>query len=484
MSEPWPAGITPEDVAWPTRLGRTLRAGGFLTAGRLECVTYGQLLAVPTAGRRSALELGTIVDELATPVLAPDPPDAAVRAALAAASGRPWAARVDVDDPRLADVVAPRRGRFVDVLTAAAGGPDGRLARTLARALPAVEARLGELAEEPLDAAVPGLCEALGISARDLAITIARLDRRRGRQRRLREVGDDFSMTKERVRQIVDRTTARLDGAYLPQIGRAADVLAERAPMAANAAARVLADRSLSTEPFDPHVVVVAAELTGYPVRFAVDSTAGIPLVVADGSVDGAAVLASIGRLARRDGVFTARRVLDGLATDDRAAKTTVELVLDHSPAVAHLGDGWYWLPADDPDRNGLRNATRPMLAVSTPLGVDQVRRGLVRRRHGVRVADVPPLDVLAAFFDAHSAFAVDRDAVRSTEPLNVRSLLTPAEQAFVAVLRAAPGGRLHRAALERAVTALGVDHGHFTSVITYTSIVDHPARDVWELRH
>jgi hypothetical protein len=484
MSDPWPAGLSPEDIDWPTRLGRTLRAGGFLAVGRLERVTYGQLLAVPTAGRRSALELGTIVDRLATP--AGDRPDAEVRAALTAAAGAAWATRIDVGDPRFRDVVTPRPGRFDDVLAAAVDGSDGRLARSLARALPAVCARVAELAREPLDAAVPGLCEALGVSARDLAITVARLDR--GRPHRLRDVGEEFSITKERVRQIVDRTTDRLGHGFLPQIERAARLLGDRAPMTVDAAARLLADEALSTEPFDPLVVAVVAGLTGYETRIVVDSAAGVELVVADGAVDGAAVMASVGRLTRRSGAFTARQVVDGLATedgvttDDGAATTLVSLVLDHSPSVAPLRDGWYWRPGG-PDGNGLANATRPMLAVSTPLGLDQLRRGLVRRRHGVRVADVPPIDVLVAFFDAHPAFVVDGDTVRSAEPLDADVVLTPAEQAFVAALGPAPSGRLHRADLERAVTAFGIDQRLFTSVITYTSILEHPARDVWQLR-
>jgi hypothetical protein len=479
MSDPWPAEVPPEDVAWPTRLGRTLRTGGFLVAGRLERVTYGQLLAIPTAGRRSALELGTIVDRLAAPV--GDHPDAAVRAALLAASRAAWAARIDVGDPRLCDVVTPRPGRFDDVLAAVAAGPDGRLARALARALPAVAARVVELGREPLDDAIPGLCEALGISPRDLAITVARLGRR-GRPHRLRDVGEEFSISKERVRQIVDRTTDRLDHAFLPQVERAARLLADEAPMTIGAAARRLADRSLSTEPFDPHVVAVVAGLTGYPAPFVVDSAAGVELVVTDGAVDGAAIMASVGRLSRRRGVFTARQVVDGLAAGDRAATAIVSLVLGHSPVVAHLRDGWYWRPAD-PDGNGLGNATRPMLAVSTPLGLDQLRRGLVRRRHGVRVAEVPPIDVLVAFFDAHPAFIVDGGAVRSAEPLDAGAVLTRAEQAFVAALGAAPDGRLHRADLERAVTASGIDRRLFTSVITYTAILEHPARDLWQLR-
>ena len=103
------------------------------------------------------------------------------------------------------------------MLAAVAAGSDGRLARALARALPAVAARVVELGREPLDDAIPGLCEALGISPRDLAITVARLGRR-GRPHRLRDVGEEFSITKERVRQIVDRTTDRLDHAFLPQV--------------------------------------------------------------------------------------------------------------------------------------------------------------------------------------------------------------------------------------------------------------------------
>ena len=469
MSDPWPAEVPPEDVAWPTRLGRTLQNGGFLVAGRLERVTYGQLLAIPTAGRRSALELGTIVDRLATPVGAH--PDAAVRAALLAASGEAWATRIDVGDPRLRDVVTPRPGRFDAVLAAVAAGSDGRLARALARALPAVAARVVELGREPLDDAIPGLCEALGISPRDLAITVARLGRR-GRPRRLRDVGEEFSISKERVRQIVDRTTDRLAHAFLPQVERAARLLADEAPMTIGAAARLLADRSLSTEPFDPHVVAVVAGLTGYRAPFVVDSAAGVELVVTDArsaarstaqrswrrsvGCPGAAGSSPPGRswtTGPGDRPLATRTAGDG---PRRPSSRSSSATPPSSPISATAGTGSRPTWTD----NGLGNATRPMLAVSTPLGLGQLRRGLVRRRHGVRVADVPPIDVLVAFFDAHPAFIVDGGAVRSAEPLDAGAVLTRTEQAFVAAFGAAPDGRLHRADLERAVTAARASTG------------------------
>ena len=146
-----------------------------------------------------------------------DHQDAAVRAALLAASGEAWAARIDVGDPACADVVTPRPGRFDDVLAAVGAGSDGRLARTLARALPAVAARVVELVGNRSTTPSPGCAKPCGISPRDLAITVARLGRR-GRPHRLRDVGEEFSITKERVRQIVDRTTDRLDHAFLPQV--------------------------------------------------------------------------------------------------------------------------------------------------------------------------------------------------------------------------------------------------------------------------
>ena len=486
MADPWPEDLRPDQVLWPTRLGRALRRDDLMAADRLEGLTYGRLLSIPATGRKSALELGTIVDALADTSAAPL--DDGARQRLAAASRWAWANRVGSHDGRFSDLLPPHPGSLDRMLVEAAGDPGGRLARALAHALPAVLARAEQLGAEPLDDAVARLRRALGISERDLAVAVARHDRSGGSQRKLQNVGQQFSVSKERARQITDRTIQRLQGAYLPQLEPAGRLLGGAAPVTATEAAGRLVDDGLSSAPIEPTVVAALAELLGYPVPFQVDAGDGPPLVVPPGLAVSRTTMAAAGRLGLRDGLFSVDQVVAVVdhPTDPalrRHLPAVVRLVLRSSPTAVHLADDWFWLPGQRPGCHCVRNVSRRMLAVSSPLGLAVSRAGLIRQRHGVRVAEVPPPEVLAAYYDAHPEFVLDRGTVRPAGPLDPAVLLTPAERAVVATLRDAPAGRLSRTALERGAVARGVDRRQFDSLITYTPVVDHPERDVWRLR-
>ena len=121
-----------------------------------------------------------------------------------------------------------------------------------------------EVASEPIDIALTRLLLSVGATERDIAITASRFGLRGGGRRTLQEVGDEFSITRERVRQIASRTIDRIGRAYLPQVERAAQLVSDNAPIAVDAAAQLLVDEGLSGEPIDPGFLKVAAEWLGY----------------------------------------------------------------------------------------------------------------------------------------------------------------------------------------------------------------------------
>jgi hypothetical protein len=481
LADPWPTDVGPEQIAWPERLGRVLRDGGLLVDDRLERLTYGELLALASAGPKCALELGVIADALATP---PGRLDQEATEALEAMSEEPWAGRVHGRDPRFGDVVPVHPGTVAEMVVDALDHPDGRPAHTLVRALPAITERVAEIGAEPLEPALARLCGGFGVTERDLAVTVARLERTNGRHRKLQEVGDQFALTKERIRQIVDRTTARLDGAYLPQLERAGQLLADRAPMTVSQGARLLVDQGLSEGPVDVAELVALADLLGYQAGVQVDDGGRVPLVLAAGQPGSPAVLAAARHLVLRHGLSNDRRVAAALAADGyQADPETVALVLWSSADVWNLPEGWFWVPVPRPDHRTMATVARRMLAVTAPLDLETVRQGLVRHCQAKGAASVPPVEVLAAFFSAHPEFTVDGQAVEPAEPLKADQVLSFAERAFVEALRAAPDGRLSRAALERAVTGQGVDAQQFGSLMVTSPVLDHPERGRWCLR-
>src|ERR1700685_1147297 len=142
-----------------------------------------------------------------------------------------------------------------ELLAEALHDPSGRLARTLLHALPAIVARVHQIGAEPLDLAVARLRDTLGVTGR--APALARLDRSWGAKPTLKEVAEEFSMSRERVRQIADLTVPRFSRTFLPQIERADQLLAMQMPFAADEAALALVEYGVSTSPVDPSVIEI-----------------------------------------------------------------------------------------------------------------------------------------------------------------------------------------------------------------------------------
>jgi hypothetical protein len=478
----WPAGIDPKAMPWPTRVHNALARGHLLGRTQLERVTYGELLDLPAMGVKSVLEVAVMAESVPSTSVA-SAFDATTRQELTAAAEEEWAERVRADDFRFRDVAPPYGGSLSELFEDALNNPAGRRAHAIVEALPRIRARAEEVASEPIDIALTRLLRNAGATGRDIAITAARVGWRSGKRATLQEVGEEFSITRERVRQIVSRTIDRIGNTYLPQVERAAKLVTDHAPIAAEAAARLLVEEGLSSEPLDPAFLKMAAERLGYDVAVHVDYSGGGACVMAGDLTGTGPILLAARREAGRTGVSNVEEVTAKLGGHE-LSEEAVARVLQSSTKVAFLEADWFWMPEIPADRNRLRNLTQKMLAVTPRLDVATLRQG-VRRGYRYRNIDlVPPSSALIAFYRAHPEFVVlDDGTVESVNLLDYRDLLGDVEQVFVKVLRASPTGLLDRADFEEAVTERGVNPNTFSVFCTYSPILDHPAVNVWCLR-
>ncbi len=477
----WPEGLDPQDVPWPTRLRNALTGTGYLQPAVLAGLTYDGLLALSGIGWKSALELGVVADSLCP---APEGPvGGEARAAFLQAALEDWTVRVHAGDRRFAGALPPCEGTLRQMLLHAYDHPDGPLAQAMPEALSRVRARAAELAAEPIDRGLLRLADALGLSRRDMVLAAGRLGWNGGPRQTLQGLAERHGVSRERVRQLVDRTVARLGRPFVPQVERAVALLADEAPIAGARAGELLAEKGLAGEPMDPAALLSLARALDYDVPFRVDDCGGAALLVVAGSGTTSRTLAAA-RARARLGVGAVEEVRQAAGRSGRAwSLEDVEVLLATSAEFELLGNGWYWSPGTGSARNPLRNATRRMLAVTPSLDLATVHRGLARvQRAGPALASVPE-QVLAAYFDRNPEYVRRGRVVEAVRPIDERRELRQGERAIVDVLRAAPGRVLSRAELGAAVAARGVGSAHFNSLTTHSPILDHVARDRWCLR-
>jgi len=480
----WPPESQMPQIPWPTRVHNALERAGLRTSSRIRDLTYGQLMSMSSIGMKSVLEFATIADILTS---APPPPtfDEKGQQMLTDVADEDWADRVAGDDPRFRDVLPAYPGTISQLIDEAMNNPESQLAHAMAESLPQVHARVEEIAAEPIDIAVRRLLASLGASDRDVNVVVARYGWGGHQPRTLADVGKPLNLTRERVRQIVQKWSERLKGAYLPQVEKAVYLLTERAPITTDDAASLLVHAKLSTLPIHPRGVEAAAELAGYEVTFEIGSAEGIEYVQADGLEGISQIFFTARREAGRVGVSNIEEIEACLlANSYKYSASTIRSALQSSAKFQFLVEDWFWVPDTRPDRNRLRNVTRRILSVTPHLDIATIRHG-VRRSYAFRRIDlVPPTEVLAAFYTVHPEFVVNNDGtISSVFSLDYRDVLGPAECAFVEALRASPTGLLDRVELERAVTERGINANTFSVFTTYSPILDHPAINVWCLR-
>jgi len=123
--------------------------------------------------------------------------------ALLNACYEPWAERVRADDPRFRDIAPAYHGTLAELFDDALANPQGEQSMRVAEALPEVRARMAEIASQPLDVALRRLLAAEDVSDRDVEITVRRMGWGGDAPAPLRVVGEQFGITRERVK--VDR---------------------------------------------------------------------------------------------------------------------------------------------------------------------------------------------------------------------------------------------------------------------------------------
>ena len=507
----WPSELTLSELPFSTRVKNLIGQGAIPSTGqKLIDLTFGELMSVASMGPRSVLDIAATMElamqksQLSLPLASASMTNADRRALtsdLIQESEGLALDEISASDPRFRDVMPLGSGTLAERLEHLSMVAELEVfaneAAALSTALPQLRVRTEELASVPLDEALYRLFSDIsGLKGERFDVLMSRFGWGGKAPLTLAQSGELLDVTRERIRQIQNRILSKFPDhtIYLPQLRHALKMLESFVPSKIDVAALYLKQEGITTKSFDPRSVIAAAADCGIECSIRIQTVRGEKLVVSKKQKAAAEALMKYARKqAGASGATNVSEVVEQVTQEgfEITARKALRLLRSHKK-VSFLTDDWFWFPDITVARNRLRNVTRRMLAVTSPMQIVDTRGGL-RRVYSFRNSTgtarswplrVPPSQVLTEFFRQHPEFDIDeKGRALSTEKLDYRKELGPAEQVFVDAIRSTPSSVLDRQSLLRECRERGLKDNSFSVITTYSPILSHVDLNIWTLR-
>jgi hypothetical protein len=303
--------------------------------------------------------------------------------------------------------------------------------------------------------------------------------------RTLEEVGHQFGMSRERVRQICQPLLNRLQGRrpYLPVLDRTLKAAERAIPCSKAQLEDFFLAEHLTNRLFALEGLVQAATTTSRTCPFVLES-AGEHTYAIPAGMEGIATL--VARIARRSichwGVAT---VEDITAQTTEAAGKPIHSQFACAVLSAQDGfrwldrvSGWFWL--ESTARNALLRQIEKVLSACDRIHVSELRAGV--SRHHRREGFAPPRRVLLELCAQSGWCSVEAGFVIASHTLDHRKALSQTEAMVVDVLRE-NGGILGRQQLEDLCIARGLKRQTFYVHLSYSPVIARYAPGVYGVR-
>jgi hypothetical protein len=412
----------------------------------------------------------------------------------------PWASQVSSQDPRFSDVLSSGNLSLFERLEELTAEPEDPplAAIELARAVTSLKERLTKVERMPLEAALTDfVCRVT--RARDVRLTaiLRRLGCDGEPPATLEEAASYLGVTRERMRQIQSKFLERLPShpVFMPQLDAAIAAIREAAPISVDGASKLLEDKGISSRPFHPKSVLSAAEFCRRSQTFEIDNSFAVARVIVEQRREAEKLTLSVAcRQAQASGASNIQEVITELISKGQSGATdeSARRLLKECGDLEFLNGDWFWYATGVPERNRLRNLTRKMLSVTSPISVDELRDGvhryykICRRTRGLSSWPLltPPRVVLQELYRVHPEFTIDSNGlVTSVGQLDYHNELNPTERVLFDVIRSSPASLLDRSSLARSCADLGMNPNTFSQYLSGSPVIAHLGTDMWGLR-
>jgi DNA-directed RNA polymerase alpha subunit len=342
--------------------------------------------------------------------------------------------------------------------------------------------KLAELMRMELEIELRSLA-ATHIGTRDLEIVLVLWGWTGELPKTLQSVGDKFGLTRERIRQIVNKfeKVYRRRTAYLPSLERVLRFIARRVPTVAEDIEDELQSRRLTHSRFRVESIVECAKRFGQPVPFVIDESGGAR-VITEARGTGLTRLIAI-RARRAVSKYGLANTVDLKEELTDTIHSGIDLkffsnVIRAMESWEDLGKGWFWLR--DLPRNHLLTIVRKVLAVAPRIHVSEMRAAIANDPRGMGFA--PPKQVVITFCQNAAGCEIEDEVVIVRQRLDPLQVLSDTEQVILDVFRA-HGPLLSRTALEEHCFKHGVKRSTLSLYAGRLAIIARYAPGVYGLR-
>ncbi|MEX1046382.1 MAG: DNA-directed RNA polymerase subunit alpha C-terminal domain-containing protein [Actinomycetota bacterium] len=455
---PADSGLTLDGLKLSVRSINCLtRAGYDLAPDELCQATIGELLELPYFGAVSLLDVLTAYEQrqelrmvIETERQQRDKEQIGNRRRLVQELSTEWdrldaipgALSVGPSDPRFGDGLrlVHRQASSLEEAIESLLDSSGRPSSEILERVRELHLRIAHAMSLTFEAELLDILESVA-SARDAAVVIRYHGWDGAGGTTLQVVGDDLGITRERVRQIIERALSRLpkQPVVAPVLDRALAFVSNHAPIDALELSRSMQAEGITEGYFNPIGLRLAAEVFQREFPVQIDGRGSSMVVVSAEDSGGPAEIRFLARkLVSRFGVASVPDIAARLTSSEDADKSErmVRETLQVNPECVWLDEEqvWFWLQSVSHNRNRLLNYAAKISSVAPRVSIGEMRTGL--GRHYRMKGFAPPTRVLEHLFEVVGRYRVQDGYVSANPPFDPDEVLGGVEKTMMAVLR------------------------------------------------